>query len=56
MNYKTLFLLLRQDTGKVRGMFGGMVKFRVRGMVNSVIIDVITRLYKNMHKWIVSSD
>jgi len=45
---KTLLLLLRWDTGKVRCRFGGM--FKVKGWlkgkakVNRVIIDVITEI------------
>ncbi len=45
---KTLFLLLRWDTGEVTGRFGGMGRFkgrlRCKGWVNSVIIiiNVIT--------------
>ncbi len=39
---KTLLLLLRWDTGKVRGRFGGMGRFkgglRCKGWVNNVII------------------
>ncbi len=40
---KTLLLLLRWDTGKVRDRFGGMGRFK--GWVNSVIINVITELH-----------
>ncbi len=43
---KTLLLLLRWDTGKVRDRFGGMGRFKCglscKGLVNSVIICVIT--------------
>ena len=43
---KTLLLLLRCDTGKVRGRCGGMGPFkgglRCKGRVNSVITNVIT--------------
>ncbi len=43
---KTLLLLLRWDTGKVRVRFGGMGRFkgglRCKGRVNSVIVNVIT--------------
>ncbi len=43
---KTLLLLLRWDTGKVRDRFGGMGRFkgglRCKGWVNTVIINVIT--------------
>ncbi len=43
---KTLLLLLRWDTGKIRDMFGGMGRFkgglRCKGWVSSVIINVIT--------------
>ncbi len=42
---KTLLLLLRWDTGKVRHRFGGMGRFkgglRFKGWVTSVIINVI---------------
>ncbi len=45
---KTLLLLLRCDTGKVRDRFGGMGRFkgglRCKGWVNSVIINVITEI------------
>ncbi len=45
---KTLLLLLRRDTGKVRERFGGVGRFkhelRYKGCVNSVIIDVITEI------------
>ncbi len=45
---KTLLLLLRWDTGKVRDMFGGMGRFkgglRCKGWVNSVIINVISEI------------
>ncbi len=41
-------LLLRWDTGKVRDRFGGMGRiksgFRCKGLVNSVIINVITNI------------
>ncbi len=37
---KTLLLLLRWNTGKVRDRFGG----RCKRWVNSVIIDVITEI------------
>ncbi len=43
---KTLLLLLRWNTGKVRDRFGGMGGFKgglgCKGWVNSVIINVIT--------------
>ncbi len=43
---KTLLLLLRWDTGKVRDRFGGMGRFkgllRCKEWVDSVIIHVIT--------------
>ncbi len=52
---KTLLLLLRWDTGKVRDRFGGMDMFkgglRYMGYVNSVIVNVITEInyrYINM--------
>ncbi len=45
---KTLLLLLRWDTGKVRDRFGGIGRFkgglRCKGWVNSVIINVITEI------------
>ncbi len=45
---KTLLLLLRWDTGKVRDRFGGMGRFegglRCKGWVNSVIINAITEI------------
>ncbi len=45
---KTVILLLRWDTGKVRDRFGGMGRFkcglRCKGWVNSVIINVITEI------------
>ncbi len=45
---KTLLLLLRWDTGKVRDRFGGMGRFkgglRCKGWGNSVIINVITEI------------
>ncbi len=48
---KSLFLVLRWDTGKVRDRFGGVGRFkcglRSKGWFNSVIIitDVITCRY-----------
>jgi len=43
---KTLLLLLRSDTGKVRDRCGGMGRFKggfkCKGWVSSVITDVIT--------------
>jgi len=43
---KTLLLLLRCDTGKVRDSCGGMCRFkgglRCKGRVNGVITNVIT--------------
>ncbi len=48
LNCKTLLLLLRWDTGKVRDKFGGMGWFkgglRCEGWVTSVIITVITEI------------
>ncbi len=48
---KTLLLLLRWDTDKVRGRFGSMGRFkdglRCKGWVNSVIINVTTYRCKN---------
>ncbi len=45
---KTLLLLLRWDTGKVRDGFGGMGRFkgglRCKGWANSVIINVSTEI------------
>ncbi len=45
---KTLLLLLRWDTGKVRDRFGGMGRFkggfRCKEWVNSVIINVIAEI------------
>ncbi len=45
---KTLLLPLRWDTGKVRGRFGGMGRFkgglRCKGWVNNVIRIVITEI------------
>ncbi len=45
---KTLFLLLRWDTVKVRDRFGGMSRFkgglRCKGWVNRVIINVLTEI------------
>ncbi len=46
--YKTLLLLLRWDTGKVRDRFGGMGRFkgglRCKGWANSVITNVIIEI------------
>ncbi len=46
--YKTLLLLSRWDTGKVKDRFGGVGRFqgglRCKGWVNSVIINVITEV------------
>ncbi len=48
MKCKTLLLLLRWDTGEVRGRFGGMDGFKgglmCKGWVNIVIINVITEI------------
>ncbi len=44
---KTLLLLLRWDTGKVRDRFGGWVGIKggiMGGWVNSVIINLITEI------------
>ncbi len=45
---KTLLLLLRWDTGKVRDRLGGVCRFkgwlRCKGWVNSVTINVITEI------------
>ncbi len=45
---RSLLLLLRWDTGKVRDRFGGMGRFngwlRCKGWVNIVIINVITEM------------
>ncbi len=41
---KTLLLLLRWDTGKVRDRFGGKGGLKCKGWVNSVIINVITEI------------
>ncbi len=45
---KSLLLLLRWDTGEVRGRFVGMGRFkgglRCKGWVNSVIINIITEI------------
>ncbi len=45
---KTLLLLLRWYTSKIRDRFGGMGRFkdglRCKGWVNSVIINVITEM------------
>ncbi len=45
---KSLLLLLRWDSGEVRGRFGGMGRFkgglRCKRWVNSVIINVITEM------------
>ncbi len=48
LHCKTLLLLLRWDTGKVRHRFGGMGGFkgglRCKEWVNSVIINVIAEM------------
>ncbi len=52
---KTLLLLLRWDTGKVRDRFGGMGRFkgglRCKGWVKIVTIKVITDVpYRYLNK------
>ncbi len=42
---RTLLLLLRWDTGKVWDRFGGMGRFKGKGWVNSVVVDVILHLF-----------
>ncbi len=56
---KTLLLLLRWDTGKVRDWLSGMGRFkgglRCKGWVNSVIINVITYRYFKKYKYNVKT-
>ncbi len=56
---KTLLLLLRWDTGKVRVRFGGMGRFkgglRCKGRVNSVIVNVITYRFLKKIKYNVKA-
>ncbi len=46
LDCKTLLLLLRWETGKVRDRFGGMGRFkgglRCKEWVNSIITEIIT--------------
>ncbi len=57
--YKTLLLLLRWASDKVRDRFGGMGRFkgalRCKGWVNSVIINVITEMNYRCITYYISS-